>query len=288
MKTNKFPLAHKLHSFPITSPCFITLSGRYIMSFYRYTLLLALLCIVFPFSSATGHSHHDDNWDSAGSMSFILTPQVIWLDNGPLKDLVNKEPNLRDRPFQLRQRNPVFMLGFGSYHDHGNGLRTGVSFYGGYKSYHSLTFTGGVASALRDSVAMLRLIPAYGGFTFDKVCRLYDITLSAGIMIGGGVFVLNREFYDAEESGAFTGSSNDNSNNRGRDSSKTNRDWAFAGTVAFDVHTGVSFRLAPLLSLGIEASALCFYSPEGYGYATGEFFTINPGLRFIISIGRAG
>jgi hypothetical protein len=253
---------------------------------YRNSLFLTILFIAFSFSSAFCHCPHDDECDSASSSAFVLSPQIIWLDNGPLKDLIAKERDLRDLSFNVHERNPIFMLGFGGIHDRGNGLRMGFTFYGGYKSYQSKTFTGGVATTPRDSVAVLRFIPAYGGFTFDKAYRFDEITLSFGAMMGGGVFILNREFYDVEGSGAFTDVSNDDENDDHKPDKKG--DWAFAGTAVFDIHTGVSFKLAPLLSLGIEASALCFYSPEGYGYATGEFFTINPGLRIRLNVGRAG
>ena len=287
MKTIDFPLAHKLHFSYFDFALFFINSGRYIMTLCRNILLLSLLFIAFSSSSALCHCHHYGECDSASSSAFVLSPQIIWLDNGPLRDLVAKERDLRDLSFNLRERDPVFMLGFGGIHDRGNGLRMGFSFYGGYKSYQSKTFTGGTATTPKDSLAVLRLIPAYGGITFDKAYRFDDITLCAGAMMGGGVFILNREFYDVEGSGAFTDASYDDEDYHNNKHDEKG-EWAFAGTAAFDIHVGVSFTLAPLLHLGIEAAALCFYSPEGYGYATGEFFTINPGLKIRLNVGRAG
>jgi hypothetical protein len=255
------------------------------MTVYRTIITGTLFCVLFSFSITPGYCHENCN-DSASSSAFYIMPEMFWLDNGPLSELINKEPSLEDLSFKLHKRNSVFMLGLGGVHDHGYGLRTGFSLHGGYKSFHSENFTGGTARAPRDSVAMLRLIPAYGGFTFEKAFRFYDMTLSVGTMIGGGIFILNREFYDVEESGAFTKSYEDTSDED--DNEDNSRNWAFAPTFAFDFHAGVSFELSPLLHLGIEAIALCFYSPEGYGYATGEFFTVNPGLRLRLSVGKAG
>jgi hypothetical protein len=245
-------------------------------------MVFGTLCFVFfSVSSVCGH---DGVSDSSSSSAFRLTPELFWLDNGPLKDLINKEESLNKLSFRLRTRSPSFLLGLGGIHDHGNGFRTGFSVHGGYKSYVSENFTGGPSRALRDSVAMIRLIPAYGGFTFDKAYRFYDMTLSLGTMLGGGAFILNREFYDVEESGAFSTTVRDTSD----DDEVEVGDWAFAPTFTFDIHAGVSFELSPLLHLGVEAVALFFYSPEGYGYATGEFFTFNPGLRLCLSVGKAG
>ena len=248
------------------------------MPLFRNTFIPTLLLAFFSFSFASGHC------DSTSSSAFILSPQIFWLDNGPLDALIKKESTLQDRSFRLRQRSPVFMLGFGGIHDHGNGLRTGFSLHGGYKSFTSETYTGGTARNPRDSVVMLRLIPAYGGFTFEKSYTAYDMTFSAGTMIGGGIFCLYRKFYDVEEAGAFSSAPDSVED----DDAMVARDWAFAPTFAFDFHAGVSYRLSPLLHLGIEAVALCFYSPEGYGYATGEFFTFNPGLRLRLCIGKSG
>jgi hypothetical protein len=288
VKTIDFPLARKLHFHCFDFALFFTISGRYAMPLYRNSLFLILLIIAFSSPGAFCYCHHDDNCDSAGSSAFVLSPQIIWLDNGPLKDLIAKERDLRDHSFNVRGRDPVFMLGFGGIHDHGNSLRIGFSLYGGYKSYESKTFTGGTTTTPRDSVIVLRFIPVYGGVSFDKIYRFYEMTISFGAMLGGGVFILNREFYDVEGSGAFTDASyDDEDDNNDKDKHDKKGDWAFAGTAAFDFHAGVSFKLAPLLSLGIEASALCFYSPEGYGYATGEFFTISPGLRMRLNVGRA-
>jgi|WetSurMetagenome_2_1015567.scaffolds.fasta_scaffold244027_2 hypothetical protein len=256
------------------------------MTLYRTMIFAVLLVVLFSFSSVSGRCHHDhdDCGDSASSSAFVLMPELAWLDNGPLDKLIKKEGSLKDLSFNLQKRNANFMLGIGGIHDHGNGFRTGFSLHAGYKSFVSETFTGGISRVLRDSVALLRVIPAYGGFTFDKAYHFYDMTLSFGTMLGGGVSILNREFYDVEESGAFTTTIKDTS----EDDEVTVGDWAFAPMFTFDLHAGVAFGLSPLLHLGIEAVALCCYSPEGYGYATGEFFTINPGLRLRLSVGKAG
>jgi hypothetical protein len=263
------------------------------MPLYRNILTAMALFAAFPFSQGYAHWHHGHGYccDSTCSVSFEILPQTVWLDNGPLNDLIKKESSLRSRPFELRKKDPVFTLGLGTFADHGNGLRTGFVASGAYKSYASETFTGGIAGAKRDSVAVLRLIPVYGGITIEKACHFYGMTFSGGIMVGGGVFILHRKFYDVEESGAFVTVEEydrDNDEDDDRDIVIEARNWAFAPTLAFDAHTGVSFELAPLLHLGIEAAALCFYSPEGYGYATGDFFTVNPCLRMRITIGKAG
>ncbi len=255
------------------------------MTHYRILILGISFVFLFSISTVFGRCHRDDDCDdSSSSSAFVLMPELVWIDNGPLDELIKKEGSLKDLSFKFHQRNSNFMLGLGGIHDHGNGFRTGFSLHGGYKSFHSETFTGGASRALRDSVAILRMIPAYGGFTFDKAYRFYDMTLSFGTMLGGGAFILHRQFYDVEESGAFTSTGPDTSD----DDDETVGEWACAPIFAFDLHAGVSFELSPLLHLGVEAVALCFYSPEGYGYATGEFFTVNPGLRLRLSIGRAG
>jgi hypothetical protein len=260
------------------------------MTLYRNILTAVALFAVFPVSQGYAHGNCRD---TSCSVSFVISPQTVWLDNGPLKDLIKKEGSLRDLPFSLRKRDPVFTLGLGSFADHGNGVRTGLVVSGAYKSYSSETFTGGVAGERRDSVAVLRLAPVYGGVTVEKACHVYGVTLSAGIMVGGGVFILHRKFYDVEESGAFVTVDEDSDRdyvdyNDDHDIVVEARNWAFAPMLAFDAHTGVSFELAPLLHLGVEAAALGFYSPEGYGYATGDFFTVNPCLRLRLSIGKAG
>jgi hypothetical protein len=259
------------------------------MLFNRMTVPGMLLIMVSSFSLALGHCRFHDNCnDSSDGSSIFISPQMVWLDNGPLKDLIKKESSLRGRSFDLDHRSPVFTLGFGGIHDHGHGVRTGFSIYAGYKSTTSESFTGGKApDTLRDSVVMLRQMPAFGGFLFEKAFKFYDVTFIAGTMVGGGVFILHRQFYDVEESGAFTSTYEDTSDYHSH-KNRDDRNWAFAPAFTFDLHAGVSFPLSPLLHLGVEAVALCFYSPEGYGYATGEFFTVSPGLRIRLNLGRAG
>lgn len=252
--------------------------------------LYALAFIGLSFSFARAHCPNDSGDGSCSSGAFFLTPQICWLDVEPLDAVAKKEETLKDKTFHFQRHNPLFLLGLGGCHDHGNGFRSGFSVYGGYKSYFSDTYKGVVptGAAPRDSVDVLRFIPAYGGFTFEKSARYGDIGFSGGVLIGGGVFMLNREGYDVDRSSAFSSDEPHRDTVNRKKSSEHEYDWAVAGNFAFDAHAGVTFRLSPLLHLGVEAMALCFYSPEGFGYATGEFFTVNPGVRIRLVVGRAG
>ena len=63
---------------------------------------------------------------------------------------------------------------------------------------------------------------------------------------------------------------------------------AFAPFAAFEAHAGIMASLAPLCHIAFDGFVLSTYSPEGYGPATGDFWSVSPGVRLRLIIGKSG
>jgi vacuolar-type H+-ATPase subunit H len=214
----------------------------------------------------------------------ILGLQTVWLNTKPFKDLVAKESSLRGKDFDFGSR-PMVMLGMGGMHEHPSGYRGGVTIWGGYRSYQSDEF-GKVAgdSTTHDSVTVLRVIPAYFGYTMDKAFHFSRFSVNLGGMLGGGAYIVQKKDYDLDESETFVSTNGDGSNDTQNDYGA----WSAAPFFAWEVRAGMGVELAPVFHVGIEGFALFTYAPEGFGVATGDFVTVNPGVRLKLIFGKAG
>lgn len=235
----------------------------------------------YSWSKVSSRHHCEDNDDRDHGGGGALGIQTIWLDLGPFQELVSKESHLKDKSFELDGERATLMLGLLGHHESPTGFRGGMAFWVGYKRLMSDVFPPDQDTATHDSVSILRIIPAYGGFNFDKVFKFYHTSFTVGGMIGGGAYVVHSRSYDKTLAEAFVPIDDSDSTDdieRGA--------WAVAPFVAWEARAGVTASLAPFLHLGLEGLVLMTYAPEGFGIATGDFFTASPGIRLKIIFGK--
>ncbi len=210
-----------------------------------------------------------------------LGVQTVWLDMEPFQNLISKEPHLQDKDFDVQEERATLMLGLLGHHESPTGFRGGMAFWLGYKRLTSDVYPVDQDTATHDSVTILRIIPAYGGFNFDKVFSYYNTSFSVGSMMGGGAYVLHTRSYDKKLAETFVPVDN-------RDTTENVElgAWAVAPFVAWELRGGVTTSLAPFLHVGLEGLVLMTYAPEGFGIATGDFFTASPGVRLKLIFGK--
>ncbi|MBD3315713.1 MAG: hypothetical protein GF344_08000 [Chitinivibrionales bacterium] len=228
--------------------------------------------------------------------SVLLVPQLTWIDEDPIIDLVEKDRTLRGRAFTFDGK-PSLTLGTMGYVDVENGLRLGGTFGVGYKGYHSEPFKGihiaqttvqnddgddyfSYDTTSYDSTVILHVFPVHIGCVVEKSYGFGGWNTFVGIMIGGGAYTVLKSVIPYEGGGAFIGESRDYDD--GRHSA------AVAPCAIFDIHGGVGFELSPRFHLGVDGVVKIMYAHNGFGAGFGDFVAVSPGLRFRLAIGRAG
>ena len=219
--------------------------------------------------------------------SFIFGIEYSHLDAAPLKYLAKHDKSLMDKyPFDFADNN-MLMFGFMGYYNMDNNVRVGNGLYAGYKSFQSDPYsTVSVDSILNisenvDSVVTLRVIPAYIGFICEKAFIFDPVNFFAGIMLGGNLTVIVKEEQRSELTSTFISDDYDDE----RDSRYS---VALAPAIAWDIHGGMAFKLAPRMHIGIDGVVRFAYAYEGYGAGFGDFLSVNPGVRLRLTFGNAG
>jgi hypothetical protein len=211
----------------------------------------------------------------------VLTTQLIWFDKNPLRTLAHKDRDLRLRDFDF-PREPTVMLGIMGHHESRSGFRGGMSLWAGYNSFESAEYPVDRDTATHDSITTLRFVPVYGGFNFDKVFHFGRMSLSMGGMLGGGAYLLFMREYDLDESAAFVTVDSDTANEK-----SVRVGFAWAPLMTAEARVGTMVDLAPVFHIGLDGVLLMNYSPEGFDVATGNFFSVNPGVRLRLVFGKA-
>ncbi len=212
-------------------------------------------------------------------------PSIIMLNMNGIKNLKDMESTLQNKVFPFEE-NRFFMLGFGGYHESPEGIRVGGMWSAGYRAFQSKKYTTNDTLGIHDSATILRIIPVYGGLTVDKAIYLGPTSISLGGLIGGGVYIVNKKSYDVSGGDIFTHVNVDTSTSDSSNSQES-IDFAFAPFLALEAHTSVTIELAPLFQTALEGFVLATYSPEGYGPATGDFWSVSPGIRIRLIFGKA-
>jgi gas vesicle protein len=222
--------------------------------------------------------------------SGIITAQFIRIDTDPLAALVKAEKKLQGKSFDFEEVQTAPMIGIMGYYDQGNGVRVGHGLWAGYKRFQSEYYSGLKVDSITgltqtvDSVVLLRVIPIHAGFILEKSFGVGTWNIFAGGMIGGGAEVVVSQFKEADGNIFLT--------DDGVEESDHHNDGSIGATVAtycaWDVHAGASVRLAPAFSLGVDGVVLFNYSPEGFGRVSGNYLTVNPGLRLRLTFGKIG
>src|SRR3989339_210648 len=200
------------------------------------------------------------------------TPCLMGVNISPVRDLLKKEPQLRDLSFGMGGRYDYFAgsggMGYGGI---GNGLRIGG---GGWHLSHK--YTSNLFGAAKDSIAELNVTVNYGGFLFEKALVRGKMNYVAGGMFGGGSYDVTRRFYNDAEPSAFS--------EPGKDLSET----ATATFTAFEVHAGFTYTMTWWFHVGADANISAFVSVDEFGPLTDSFNTFNGGIRLRLIFGNLG
>ena len=217
--------------------------------------------------------------------SFNFTAGFLHLDIDPLVSLKNDDGTLKKRLFDFKKDN-ILMLGLMGLYNEGKGLRIGITINGGYKTYESDIYKGIAKidtvkkdTTWKDSIVVLRVIPALVGFNAEKVFYFGKFSVSGGFLVGGGATVVIKNNEPANANAMFV---------NGDESSEHNHTWgvAYAPSFVWDVHAGLAFALAPAFHVGIDGLALFTYAANGFGPGSDSFVTVNPGLRIRLIAGK--
>ncbi|NLG19140.1 MAG: hypothetical protein GX556_17590 [Fibrobacter sp.] len=220
------------------------------------------------------------------------------LDLEPLEKVVKKDLDKGGFDFD---RNIFFTIGGqGYFGPHRNGIRLGWGGWGGYNSKFSAIWSGRADSAyidragdtLVDSVIQLHTLFAHTGLILERSFSLTkNLNVFAGGMIGGGIMAAIADRRSSK--GAFREIDNDYDYDDDDDDSLKFEGEFLSGTsaalaplFAFDLHGGLTYSVTNWMHLGIDASAVCYYSNTGFGYKYGNFMTVNPGVRVRVIFGN--
>jgi hypothetical protein len=219
--------------------------------------------------------------------SGLFTVQLTFLDRDLLHDIVRYEKDLLGRTFDFGD-NHVTMFGMLGYVDVGSGVRLGGGGWGGYRRFDSDQFTRILTDSLGDTtheydaVATLRVIPAYGGFVFEKAFDFGRFNVFGGALLGSGLLIIHKQFRQVED--IFVSSPNDS-----LDWTAQNNGVAVAPLMVGDIHGGLDFALSRYFQLGADASVMVKYANNGFvsGTGFGDFYTVEPGIRLRFIFGKA-
>jgi hypothetical protein len=105
--------------------------------------------------------------------------------------------------------------------------------------------------------------------------------MEIGGLFGGGALVIGKEFDTRQNVSAFTDFSE-------YDSTEAVNGWTAAPLLCFDLHGGISYRVARFMVVGADANLFIARSSWGFNLNTDSFITLNPGIRFRILFGNIG
>lgn len=239
------------------------------------------LAISLPLLTSTGsvqagcsdaNDHHRHN--GVGGVSI----QAVWLNTDPLRALARTDRYLRGKQFDFDNRLTP-LAGLTSYHESAAGVRTGGGMWVGYKLFQSRPFTTVDSTGRsRDSLAALRIIPAYGGFSVEKALRLGWSEIHGGALIGGGAYLAHRSTVDVDDPSLFRDADTAAGGGGGT--------WGGAGFGTVELSAGAGVDVAPLLRISLDGVLSLVYSPEGFGVGYGDFYSISPSIRLRLLFGR--
>ncbi|MBN2035339.1 MAG: hypothetical protein JW768_01225 [Chitinispirillaceae bacterium] len=221
-----------------------------------------------------------------------IAPSIQWLDLSPVENVVENETDLSLYRFDFSD-NALMMIGGMGYGGTRCGAKIGGGGWFGYKKFVSnsrnvlqrdssgfVTINNGDTVKV-DSLARLHTMLAYGGLLVEKNISFGDFTFEIGGLFGGGALVLGKEFDTRQNISAFSDFSE-------YDSAEVVNSWTAAPLYCFDLHGGISYRVARFMVVGADANLFIARSSWGFNLNTDSFLTLNPGIRFRILFGNIG
>lgn len=217
---------------------------------------------------------------------------AVHLDIDPVKKIVRE---FDGKKFDL-ENNTFVSFGMAGYAGQKrNGFRAGMGLWGGYKTEFSNEWIGfdSASAQYLDSVIKLHIGFVHTGFLVEKSFLLHpNVSVYAGSMVGGGVLMALAEFMRADN--AFRDIKNhdydddDDYRLKYKDNDEEeNLKLALATYWAFRINGGAVYSFTKWMHLGMDFSALIQYSTSGFGNRSGNFCSVNPGIRLRVIFGTS-
>lgn len=197
----------------------------------------------------------------------------------PIEEWVDNHPYLSERYFHFGKFNyqPFLMSGGAGVIGLGDGFRLGGGGMVGRRNFSSDPFHG-------DSMIVLGVQVAYGGFMVEKAVVSGNWNMVAGGTIGGGSLEVAPTI--KQQSSFFTaiddnpGIDDEDLFNRGN--------VVEAGYFLFEPHCGISYTVFHFMHVGLNVSLPVFMSIEKFNSYTSDFITANPGFYLKLVFGNIG
>ncbi len=222
---------------------------------------------------------------------------TVHLNLEPVKKIVKE---FDGRKFDLENNNFVSFGMAGYAGQKRNGFRAGMGLWGGYKTEFSNEWRSfdSISAQPEDSVIKLHIGFVHTGFLVEKSFLLHpNVSIYAGSMVGGGILMALAEFMPADN--AFRDINDhdydcDDDYDYDDDYLLTDEDkdddklkLALATYWAFRINGGAVYSFTKWMHVGMDFSALIQYSTSGFGNRSGNFCSVNPGIRLRVIFGTS-
>lgn len=202
----------------------------------------------------------------------MFSPTIAALSMKPVQKLVRNDITLRRYSFTDIDGSykPLLLMGGSVYGGLGNGVRIGVSGWGG-----EYEFTSGSNG---DSTIFLNVSHSFGGFMIEKAFVKNNMSYLVGGTIGFGSLTITK--------GA--------ANNPWKtinvdDDDESNQEEAKAPYSGVNLHSGFTVSVLPWMHIGADVNGSFLFSVNGFDIPGCKgFMSVVPGLRFRITLGNIG
>jgi len=203
----------------------------------------------------------------------IFSPTIAALSTKPVQTLVRNDITLRRYSFTDIDGSyqPLLLIGGSVFGGLGNGVRIGVSGWGG-----EYEFTSGTNG---DSTIFLNVSHSFGGFMIEKAFVKNNMNYLVGGTIGFGSLTVIK------------GTTNDpwKALSDEVDDYKSKGEEAKAMYSGVNLHSGFTVTLLPWMHIGTDINGSFLFSVNGFDIPGCKgFVTVVPGLRFRITLGNIG
>lgn len=200
----------------------------------------------------------------------MFGPTIAALSMKPVQRLVRNDNTLRRYSFTDIDGSykPVLLMGGSVYGGLGNGVRIGVSGWGG-----EYEFTSGTNG---DSTILLNVSHSFGGFLIEKAFVKNNMNYLVGGTIGFGSLTVTKS------------TSNDPWKTVSDDDEEIEEE-AKAPYSGVNLHSGFTATVLPWMHIGADVNGSFLFSVNGFDIPGCKgFMTVVPGLRFRITFGNIG
>jgi hypothetical protein len=200
----------------------------------------------------------------------MVSPIMAALSMKPVRELVRNDYTLRRYSFSDIDDSykPMLLMGGSVYGGLGNGVRIGISGWGG--EYEFTSSTNG------DSAIFLNVSHSFGGFMIEKSFVKNNMNYLVGGTIGFGSLTVTK---------GVTGDPWKTIS----DEIDENKEEAKAPYSGVNLHTGFTVSVLPWMHIGTDVNGSFLFSVNGFDIPGCKgFMTVVPGLRFRITLGNIG